>query len=53
MQLPWDLIDYVLLHELVHTEHLHHGAGFWQRFDQVLPGAKQKRKALRAYKPSV
>lgn len=53
MQLPWDLIDYVLLHELVHTEHLHHGPDFWARFEEVLPGAKQKRKLLKAYKPSI
>lgn len=53
MQLPWDLIDYVLLHELTHTEHLNHGPGFWARFESVLPGAKQKRKALRAHKPAI
>lgn len=53
MQLPWDLIDYVLLHELTHTQHLHHGADFWQRFEQALPGAKQRRKQLHAHKPQI
>jgi len=53
MQLPWELIDYVLLHELVHTEHLHHGADFWQRFEEVLPNAKKVRKQLKAYKTTV
>ena len=53
MQLPWELIDYVLLHELVHTQQLHHGAGFWQRFEEALPNAKQRRKTLRAYNPAL
>lgn len=53
MQLPWDLIDYVLLHELTHTKALHHGPEFWEIFDTVLPGAKKKRTELRAYKPAI
>lgn len=53
MQLPWELIDYVLLHELVHTKHLHHGKDFWDTFEAALPTAKQLRKTMRAYKPAV
>lgn len=53
MQLPWDLIDYVLLHELTHTKALHHGPDFWRIFEAALPGAKQKRKALHAHKPQI
>lgn len=53
MQLPWDLIDYVLLHELTHTRVMHHGPEFWALFDSVLPGAKKKRTELKAYKPSI
>jgi predicted metal-dependent hydrolase len=52
MQLPWDLIDYVLLHELTHTKALHHGPEFWQIFESALPGAKQQRKRLHDYKPN-
>jgi predicted metal-dependent hydrolase len=51
MQLPWQLIDYVLLHELTHTEHLNHGPDFWAGFERVLPGARGFRKEIRAYKP--
>lgn len=51
MQLPWDLIDYVLIHELTHTKALHHGPDFWNIFEQALPGAKQKRSQLKAFKP--
>ena len=53
MQLPWNLIDYVLIHELVHTEHLNHSDSFWERFEQSLPDAKKIRKELRTYKTSV
>ncbi|HVX23740.1 MAG TPA: YgjP-like metallopeptidase domain-containing protein [Candidatus Saccharimonadales bacterium] len=51
MQLPWSAIDYVLLHELVHTKVLRHGPDFWTAFDRVLPSAKAERRAMRAYQP--
>jgi hypothetical protein len=51
MQLPWRLIDYVLLHELVHTKHLNHGADFWDEFTRHEPAAKQLRKLTRQHKP--
>jgi predicted metal-dependent hydrolase len=53
MQLPWDLIDYVLLHELSHTKALHHGPEFWSIFETALPGAKQRRKLLKNYSPNL
>lgn len=51
MTLPWQLVDYVLIHELVHTKVLSHGPDFWEEFERVLPGAKSLRKQLRAYAP--
>ena len=51
MQLPWELIDYVLLHELTHTKAMHHGPEFWSIFETSLPGAKQKRQKLKNYQP--
>ncbi len=53
MQLPWDLIDYVLVHELTHTKALHHGAVFWRIFETAMPGAKQRRKSLHNHKPQI
>lgn len=53
MQLPWDLIDYVIIHELVHTEHLNHSTEFWNRFEQIRPNAKKLRRQLRDYKTVV
>lgn len=51
MQLPWEQIDYVLLHELTHTEVLRHGPDFWQAMERVLPDVKQLRKAVRDAQP--
>jgi predicted metal-dependent hydrolase len=51
IQQPWELIDYVLLHELVHTVHKHHQTGFWAELERVCPGAKQLRKQLRQNHP--
>jgi predicted metal-dependent hydrolase len=51
IQLPWDYIDYVLLHELTHTNVLHHGPDFWSAMTVVLPTVPQLRKAMRTFQP--
>ena len=51
MQLPWELIDYVLLHELTHTRVLRHGPDFWHGMETVLPDAKDLRKQMRNHQP--
>lgn len=53
MQLPWELIDYVLLHELNHTQHMHHQRDFWDALENVLPDCKTRRKALKEFQPTV
>lgn len=53
MQLPWHLIDYVLLHELTHTLVLHHGADFWREFERHLASVKRLRREIRDYQPAV
>jgi predicted metal-dependent hydrolase len=53
MQLPWELIDYVLIHELIHTRHLNHSGEFWQAVEAILPDYKQRRKSLKDYQPSL
>lgn len=35
MKLPDYLIDYIILHELVHTEIKNHGREFWKRLDEI------------------
>lgn len=53
MELPWEFIDYVLLHELNHTRHMHHGPKFWQALEALLPNARKVSKQLRTYQPQV
>ncbi len=51
MQLPWHLIDYVLIHELTHTKVMRHGAPFWDEMERHLPEAKSLRKQMRSRQP--
>lgn len=53
LQLPWDIIDYVIYHELAHTQHHDHSASFWKRVEQFVPDYKQKRKSLKKYPTSI
>ena len=50
MKLPDELIDYILLHELVHTEIKNHGPGFWKRLDGITNHrAKELAREVRKY----
>lgn len=51
MQLPFDLIDYVLVHELCHTKHLNHSAQFWAAVEAIMPDYKVRRKILKTHQP--
>lgn len=51
IQLPWHLIDYVIIHELVHTVHLNHSPQFWQAVEKIQPNAKQLRREVRQFRP--
>lgn len=50
MRLPEHLIDYILLHELVHTVHKNHGKRFWKEFEKILPGAKTIDRELKEFR---
>ncbi len=53
MQLPWTLIDYVILHELVHTRVMKHGPEFWAGMAEVLPDVRVRRLAMKQHRPDV
>lgn len=51
MQLPWELIDYVILHELTHTKIMAHGPIFWKEMERVAPNIKSLRSRMKSHKP--
>jgi predicted metal-dependent hydrolase len=53
MQLPWHLIDYVLLHELTHTKVMRHGAPFWAAMLAVEPKTQQLRREIRSHRTAL
>ncbi len=49
MRLPDYLIDYVILHELAHTQIKNHSRTFWNLLDSICPGSKNLDKDLNRY----
>jgi hypothetical protein len=47
MQLPIRLVDYVILHELIHLIEPHHGTPFWDRLERALPDWRERKEELR------
>jgi len=50
-RLPDKLIDYVIMHELVHTRIKDHRKGFWDSLSGFIPEARELDRVLRRYQP--
>jgi len=46
MMAPLEQVDYVVVHELVHTIHHNHSKRFWKRVETVMPNFKERKKWL-------
>lgn len=53
VQAPLPLVEYVVVHELVHLAHPDHGRAFWAKVGRVLPDYEQRRERLRVLGPSL
>lgn len=50
IRLPLPLLDYVVVHELCHLEHMNHSASFWSAVGSILPDYVRLRKMLKGYR---
>ncbi len=48
-RLPEELMDYVILHELVHTRVKDHSPRFWAEMDKLVGDGRQMRRRLKNY----
>jgi predicted metal-dependent hydrolase len=46
LQLPVRLVDYILMHELVHLREGHHGPAFWKALGRAMPDWQTRKDAL-------
>ena len=53
MQLPPDLVDYVLVHELAHLRRSDHGLDFWRLVERAMPDYSIRRNRLRRLGPDL
>jgi predicted metal-dependent hydrolase len=51
IQTPLDIIDYIVVHELVHTEILRHSEAFWTKVGTIYPHYRQARVWLKHFQP--
>lgn len=53
MKLPFEVMDYVIIHELCHTVHMNHGKEFWQLVRKFNPNYEKHRQFLKTQNPTI
>ena len=53
MNLPHNLIDYVIIHELCHTRQMNHSQLFWKEVEQYDPEYKKHVEEMKKYSPNI
>lgn len=53
MAAPPEVIDYVVVHELAHLQHMNHSLDFWSLVSQFLPAYQEAKRWLRAYEVEI
>lgn len=51
MNLPMEIIDYILVHELCHTREMNHSQQFWAMVEIIRPAYKEYRRLLKDFTP--
>lgn len=46
---PMECIDYVVVHELCHLQHMNHDRSFWRLVGSILPDYKERQEYLKKY----
>src|SRR5690606_7607667 len=49
VQMPQDVCDYIILHEVAHRRHGNHSARFWREVESLCPWWKAGERWLRTY----
>jgi len=52
-KLPYELIEYVVVHELAHIKHKNHSQEFWDLVEKFMPDMKKRRKKLREFEKRI
>jgi len=50
---PEDVLEYVVVHELIHLEEPNHSRKFWRRMEEILPDYRERRKWLKDNSPEL
>lgn len=45
--MPYSVMDYIIIHELCHLEHMNHSKDFWNLVEKLMPNYKDSEKWLK------